>query len=303
MPRSLPPEARAAVLAWYDARGRALAFRTTRDPYGVLVSEVMAQQTQISRVVEAWGRFLDRFPTVAVLADASPAEVLRAWQGMGYDRRALNLWRAAQAVRDDHAGTVPRDIEALQRLPGVGPYTARAVAAIAFGAPIGAVDTNIRRVLTRAVAGESVAGFGAKALQETADASVDPGRPGDWTHALMDIGATLCRPRRAACDECPIRPWCRWAAAAPADGTFPAPPPGPRTRPTDLVPFQQTTRWLRGRIVDRLRAADGSSWTNVGGPIGSHDDAAISAALDALARDGIVELHPGQPRQARLATA
>jgi len=303
MPRSLPPEARAAVLAWYDARGRALAFRTTRDPYAVLVSEVMAQQTQVSRVVEAWQRFLDRFPTVAALADGSPAEVLRAWQGMGYDRRALNLWRAARTLRDEHDGAVPRDIEALQRLPGIGPYTARAVAAIAFGAPVGAVDTNVRRVLTRALAGESVAGFGATPLQEAANASVDPGRPGDWTHALMDIGATLCRPRRADCGECPIQRWCRWAAEATPDGTLPAPPPGRRPRRRDGVPFQQTTRWLRGRIVDRLRAADGASWTKIGGPIGSHDNAATSAALGALAHDGIVELDPNRPEHARLPTA
>jgi A/G-specific adenine glycosylase len=153
MALALPADARAAVLAWYDAGGRALAFRSSRDPYAILVSEVMAQQTQVSRVVEVWPRFLARFPTVDALAASTPADVVRAWQGMGYDRRALNLRLAAQVIRDEHGGRVPEDIEALDRLPGVGPYTARAVAAIAFGRRVGAVDTNVRRVLTRSLAG------------------------------------------------------------------------------------------------------------------------------------------------------
>jgi len=118
---ALPAGARAAVLTWFDARGRALSFRASRDPYAILVSEVMAQQTQISRVVEACGRFIDRYPTVEALAAASPADVLRAWRGMGYDRRALNLHRAAKMLVVEHDGQVPRDLAALQRLPGGGP--------------------------------------------------------------------------------------------------------------------------------------------------------------------------------------
>lgn len=304
MPQALQPQARTAVLAWYGAHGRSLAFRSTRDPYAVLVSEVMAQQTQVGRVVEAWRRFLDRFPTVVALADSSPAEVLRAWQGMGYDRRALNLWRAARTVRDQHDGCVPHDVATLERLPGIGPYTARAVAAIAFGTPVGAVDTNVRRVLGRALAGADAEALPAGSLQEAADASVDPDRPGDWTHALMDIGATLCRPTRAACPDCPLRPWCRWAGdTTTADGVGSVPKrPRPRGRGDDM-PFERTTRWLRGRIVDRLRAADGPDWTVVTGPIGSHPDAAIEAALEALARDGVVELDRDVPGRARLATA
>jgi A/G-specific adenine glycosylase len=300
----LPPEARAAVLTWFDERGRELAFRATRDPYAILVSEVMAQQTQVSRVVEAWARFLARFPTVADLAVASPADVLRAWQGMGYDRRALNLRRAAQAIVDDHRGLVPRDLDALMRLPGIGPYTARAVAAIAFGTPVGAVDTNVRRVLGRAVGGaraEVVARPGW--IQAVADGSVDPGRPGDWTHALMDIGATICRPRTPDCAACPLREWCHFAgersAAAPLgrrDARNPASPARPRA-----LPFPSTTRWLRGRIVDRLRGVDGSAWARLDGPIGEHDRAAVRSALGALAREGVVERDPIDPDRARLA--
>jgi A/G-specific adenine glycosylase len=302
----LPADARAAVLTWFDARGRALSFRASRDPYAILVSEVMAQQTQISRVVEAWARFVDRFPTVEVLAAASPADVLRAWRGMGYDRRALNLHRAARLIVAEHDGQVPRDLAALQRLPGIGPYTARAVASIAFGAAVGAVDTNVRRVLGR-VLGDG-AGLAPAALQAAADASVDPVRSADWTHAVMDVGATLCRPTRPRCGECPLRPWCRLALASSVSAaTTAAPPtrnattPRPRAR-TPARPFHATTRWLRGRIVDRLRDAQDHAWTPIGGPIGDHDAAAIGRALTALARDGIVELDPADDRRARLAT-
>ncbi|HZC32594.1 MAG TPA: A/G-specific adenine glycosylase [Candidatus Bathyarchaeia archaeon] len=296
MPLALPVDARAAVLAWFDARGRALSFRNTRDPYAILVSEVMAQQTQISRVIEAWSRFIDRFPTVAALAAASPADVLRAWRGMGYDRRALNLHRAAHAIVDEHDGQVPRDLSALEKLPGIGPYTARAVASIAFGAPVGAVDTNVRRVLGRALGGGDE--LPPVALQAAADASVDPVRAGDWTHAVMDIGATLCRPGRPLCDACPLQPWCLFAASG---SVAPSPPAGAQTPASQ--PFHQTTRWLRGRLVDRLRDAEGSAWTVIDEPIGDHQAAAIRQALEALARDGIVEVDPLDGRRARLATS
>ena len=291
------PDARAAVLAWFDERGRALAFRATRDPYAILVSEVMAQQTQISRVIGAWSRFIARFPTVADLAAASPADVLREWQGMGYDRRALNLRRAARAIVEDHGGVVPREVATLERLPGIGPYTARAVAAIAFGAPVGAVDTNVRRVLGRAIAGddaEIVARPGW--IQDAADASVDPDRPGDWTHALMDIGATICRPQTPDCAACPLRAWCRFAAVRPE-----AMPDPPRAR-SRATPFTATTRWLRGRIVDRLRAAPGSEWSIIESGIGDHDLAAVRSAIAALVRDGVIELDPVEPERVRLAT-
>ena len=293
---SLPAAARLALLRWYDAGGRALAFRDTRDPYAILVSEVMAQQTQISRVVVAWARFLDRFPTVHALAEATPADVLRVWQGMGYDRRALNLQRAARAIVTDHAGVVPSDLAALQRLPGIGPYTARAVASIAFGQPVGAVDTNVRRVLGRVLAGSSGVAPGPW-LQAAADGSVDPDRPGDWTHAVMDLGATICRPAKPLCDGCPLQAWCRFAGDGPVESR-----PTTRRRPV-AEPFTSTTRWLRGRIVDRLRSASGPSWVDIEAPIGAHDAPAVRSALAALARDGVVELHPDAPDRARLALA
>ena len=289
---ALPAEARAALLAWYDDRGRTLAFRVSRDPYAILVSEVMAQQTQISRVVPAWHAFIERFPTVESLAAAAPADVLRAWQGMGYDRRALNLQRAARAIVAEHGGHVPADLTALERLPGIGPYTARAVASIAFGQAVGAVDTNVRRVLGRALGIE-----GAAALQAAADASVDRGRPADWTHAVMDLGATVCRPARPHCGECPIAPWCRSAGGS----TLSA---GSARRATgSSTPFTATTRWLRGRILDRLRSAEDAAWTRIDAPIGVHERDAVVAAVTALARDGLVEIDEVEPALARLRTA
>ena len=207
-----PPELQAAILSWYDASGRTLPFRATRDPYAILVSEVMAQQTQIGRVAEAWTTFMPTFPSIERLAAASPADVFRAWRGLGYNRRALNLWRTARVVIDEHGGQLPQDIEALERLPGIGPYTARAVAAIAFGTPVAAVDTNVRRVLGRALTG-AVDRLTPRDMQAAADRSVPSSRPADWTHAVMDVGATFCRPRRPDCERCPARAWCRYAAA------------------------------------------------------------------------------------------
>jgi A/G-specific adenine glycosylase len=288
---------RAALLAWFDRGGRALAFRAQRepDPWAVLVSEVMAQQTQVARVDGKWRAFMDRFPTPADLAAAPLGDVIRAWSGLGYNRRAVDLQRAARAIVES-GGAVPADVAALEALRGVGPYTARAVAAIAFGKAVGAVDVNVRRVLGRLTTGES-APVTARVVQTAADALVDPSRPGDWTHALMDLGATVCRPGRPACDVCPIRAWCtfpgpaRVAAPAPAAGPARAPagparPPGPRR----AVPFAATTRWLRGRIVERLCSEPPGTGVAFHGPLGLHPPEAVSAALASLVADGLVEL-------------
>jgi len=294
------PELQSGILGWYDAHGRSLAFRTTSDPYAVLVSEVMAQQTQIGRVSEAWAAFLVAFPTIPALAEATPADVLRAWRGLGYNRRALNLWRAARVVVEEHGGELPRDVAALERLPGIGPYTARAVAAIAFGLPVGAVDTNVRRVLARALTG-SRDGLPAMELQRAADESVPTARPADWTHALMDVGATFCRPTAPRCGDCPARNECRYAATAGAAEHVPARGRARRTAAQQPLPFPATSRWLRGRILDRLR--DGPGWVELGTPIGSHDRAAVEAALGELAAEGLVERHGTALLRARLPIA
>jgi A/G-specific adenine glycosylase len=283
---------RDAVLAWYDADGRALPFRGTRDPYAVLVSEVMAQQTQVSRVGERWRRFLGRWPTIGSLAAARPDEVVREWRGLGYNRRAVALWRMARVVVAEHGGALPADVAALERLPGIGPYTARAVAAIAFGLPVGAVDTNVRRVLGRAFARPS--GLELGTVQDLADRMVPRDRPGDWTHALMDVGATFCRSRAPRCVDCPARRWCDFAGSGPPTGATLA----RQRRPT---PFALSTRWLRGRIVERLAAEPGGDWVRLGGRIGDHSGTAVGDALRALDGEGIVELDPADPRMARLA--
>jgi A/G-specific adenine glycosylase len=287
------PELQSAILDWYREAGRELAFRATADPYAVLVSEVMAQQTQISRVADAWVAFMTAFPTVRALADAQPADVLRAWRGMGYNRRALNLWRAARVVVDEQGGELPREVAALERLPGIGPYTARAVAAIAFGLPVGAVDTNVRRVLGRTLSG-SRDGIASGELQHIADASVPAGRSAAWTHALMDVGATLCRPTGPRCGDCPARNLCEYVAtggrlevAREPRGTEPA--------------FTDTSRWLRGRILDRLR--DGAGWVELADRIGGHDRAAIETALGDLASEGLVERDTTAALRARLPIA
>lgn len=296
------PAMRAAILEWFDADARPLSFRGTTDPWAILVSEAMAQQTQASRAAEAWERFMARFPTPGTLAAASPADVLRAWRGLGYNRRALALRATAIAIEAEHGGRVPDDLDALRRLPGVGPYTTRAVAALAFGRRVGAVDTNVRRVLGRAVAG-GLDVLGAAELQALADSAVPADRPGLWTHALMDVGATFCRPRAPRCGSCPARPWCRAAAAdvaqaAPATRA-PKVAPGGRPRPA-RVAFVSTTRWLRGRILDRLRDADLDAWTRIVAPLGGHGAPEVEAALGALAREGLAERHPDDPSQVRL---
>ncbi|HET9519987.1 MAG TPA: A/G-specific adenine glycosylase [Candidatus Limnocylindrales bacterium] len=274
-----------------------MPFRSTSDPYAVLVSEVMAQQTQIARVGEAWERFVAAFPSFERLAAASPADVLRAWRGLGYNRRALNLWRAARAVVEEHGGELPRDVAALERLPGIGPYTARAVAAIAFGQSVGAVDTNVRRVLTRVVTGSSE-GTPPAEVQGLADAAVPPDRPADWTHAVMDVGATFCRPTRPACEPCPARAWCRYAAAV---GRGTVEPAARRRSGTEAAPaFRTSSRWLRGRILDRLRDVAPPGWDRFDGAIGEHGDEVVLGALVALAAEGLAELDPADPRLARL---
>jgi A/G-specific adenine glycosylase len=290
---------RRRVLGWYAANGRPLAFRATSDPWAILVSEVMAQQTQAGRAAEAWSRFSADYPTPAALASAHPAAVLRAWRGLGYNRRAVALQRAAQAIVRDHGGEVPRDLEALLRLPGVGPYTTRAVAALAFGQRVGAVDTNVRRVLSRAFF-EGPAGQ--RDMQALADELAPPRHAGLWTHALMDIGATFCRARAPRCEPCPFNSSCRYAAdrsaAAPPARSTPAQPARPTRRPS--TSFEGTSRWLRGRILDRLRDLDDGAWLPFGEAIGQHDAAAVAVALEGLARDGLIERRDGDAPEARL---
>ena len=185
---------RDALLAWYTPRRRAYPWRAERpDPYLVLVSEVMLQQTQAARVVPAFTEFVGRFPTVGTLAAAARSEVVRAWDGLGYNRRAVSLSEAARDVVRDHGGRIPDRPELLATLPGVGPYTAAAVASMAFGVPAPALDTNAKRVTARVLFGLEWTDVEARRLREAATSWVDASDPGGWNQALMDLGREFCR--------------------------------------------------------------------------------------------------------------
>lgn len=194
----------AAVLQWGLPRLRDLPWRQTRDPWAVLVSEVMLQQTQAPRVVPKWSAFLDAFPTTASCAAASLGDVLRLWQGLGYPRRARNLHAAAGEV--ERLGGFPATLEGLLALPGVGAYTARAVLAFAFETDAAVVDTNIARVIARVEGRRLTAG----SVQRIADEWAVPGEAWAWNQCLMELGAVLCRPGNPSCDRCPLSPHCAW---------------------------------------------------------------------------------------------
>ena len=239
-----------AVLRWYAVAGRDLPWRH-RDatPWGVLVSEVMAQQTPIARIIGPWQAWLARWPTPAALASASPADVILAWDRLGYPRRALGLHRAAKAMVEGHDGQVPSDPADLRALPGVGEYTTAAVSSFAFGNPLVVIDTNVRRVLTRIALGREQAAPGLTAAeralaQEWLPAERD--RANAWNVAAMELGALICTARAPRCEDCPVRDRCRWVAAGrPAYD-------GPVRKGQG---YEGTDRQLRGRILALARAA------------------------------------------------
>jgi len=214
----LPPRARGfrrRLLAWFGRHQRALPWRGVGDPYAVLVSEMMLQQTQVSRVLDFYPRFLARYPTLEDLA-AAPADAVReAWEGLGYYARARNLHAAARRVVHGLGGRLPETHEELRRLPGIGRYTAGAVASLAFGADVPAVDTNAARVLGRVfgVRGRAKSARRERRLWSLATALVPRGRSSDWNQALMDLGATICTARAPRCPDCPVRTACAMAVS------------------------------------------------------------------------------------------
>jgi A/G-specific adenine glycosylase len=236
-----------ALLSWAAAHGRDLPWRHSRDPWAVLVSELMLQQTQVPRVVPMWCAFLDRFPDATTCAAAAPGEVVTAWAGLGYNRRALNLHRCATEVVASHGGTLPDDLDALLALPGIGPYTARAVLVFAFERDLGLVDTNAGRFLARAGAGRALT---PKEAQPLADSLVPHGRAWAWGQAVFDLGALVCLKRAPRCGDCPIVASCAWARAG-------WPEPDPVTGSAGISAPQSTfagsDRQGRGRLVDALR--------------------------------------------------
>jgi len=270
---------RARLLEWYAAAHRDFPWRRTTDPYAVLVSEVMLQQTQAGRVAERFPAFMARFPTAVALSGAPESSVLQAWSGLGYNRRALALRRAAAAVA---AHGWPTEVNDLQRLPGVGPYTARAVASLAFGQPVGVVDTNVRRWLVRRFGLPALTAT--RELQRLSDALATAGDASDaagWTHATMEFGAGICTARAPRCEACPVADGCPSRGAA-------VPVPVARQ-----ARFAGSDRAMRGAVLRALSAAPGHALgrrraQRLVGP------AHLERILTALERDGLVHRSRGR---------
>lgn len=202
-----PAEFRQRLLCWFDENARDLPWRHAHDPYAIWVSEIMLQQTRVAAVIEHYTRFMSRFPTLMELAAANEDEVLAHWSGLGYYRRARMLHRAAQFVREKLGGMLPANSAELRALPGVGEYTAAAVASIGFGEGVACVDGNVERVLRRLRGWDENSGTAAK-VKAAAARLLDGSRPGDFNQAMMELGATVCLPRGPICAECPVRELC-----------------------------------------------------------------------------------------------
>jgi A/G-specific adenine glycosylase len=271
-----------SIVDWYATAARDLPWRRPDvDAWAVLVSEVMLQQTPVARVEPVWREWMARWPTPAALAAVPPADVIRAWGKLGYPRRALRLREAAIAVVERHGGVVPADVAALEALPGVGTYTARAVACFGYGQPQPVVDTNVRRVVARLVHGRAEAG-NARAADLADVVSLTPpdvGRAARFSVAAMELGALVCVAGTPLCGACPVRDRCSWRLAG-------SPPhDGPARR---VQKFAGTDRQVRGRLLDVLRAAPAP----VAAPEldAAWDDAVQrSRCLDSLLADGLVE--------------
>ncbi len=316
-----PARFQTALLGWGEVSRRDLPWRRTRDPWAILVSEVMLAQTQVTRVIPKWESFLARWPNPARCAAAPVGEVIAAWSGLGYNRRAVFLHGAAVAIATNHRGVVPADRAALMALPGVGPYTARAVQAFAFDQPVGVVDTNAARVLARAVAGHRLEG---RAVQELADRMV-PAQPAGsgwaWNQAMLDLGAGICTARRPACHSCPLGPNPLPAgplSAGPLSGGPVRPAPSPNSRRRGLCAwvrlggpdpavgsagtsrpqsaFAGSDRQGRGRLLAHLADGDGPgrlASSAVAAAAGWPDQPARAAlAARSLVDDGLAVTEP-----------
>jgi A/G-specific adenine glycosylase len=275
----------AAILGWYGSHARDLPWRrATASPWAVLVSEVMLQQTPVARVLPAYEAWLARWPTPPALAAAAPADAVRQWGRLGYPRRALRLHAAAQVISEQHGGEVPSSADALLALPGVGSYTAAAVASFAFGQRHPVLDTNVRRVLARMAVGQQWPARSTTAAEIALARSLLPGRPevaARWSVAVMELGALVCTAARPRCAACPVAAGCAWRLAGS--------PAGDGRRGSQ--PYQGTDRQCRGRLLAILRDSDGpvppahldAAWP---------DAAQRSRALASLITDGLAEPHP-----------
>lgn len=271
-----------AVIGWYDENARDLPWRRPgTTPWAVLVSEFMLQQTPVERVREPWARWLERWPTPAALADAPSGEAVRAWGRLGYPRRALRLHGAAVAITERFGGEVPADLDDLRSLPGVGSYTAAAVASFAFGQRAVVLDTNVRRVIGRVAIGEAYPGTSpTKAETAVAEAYLpdEPAVAARWAVASMELGAVVCTARRPRCEDCPVPGRCAWRRAGYPEWSGP-----PRRGQT----YEGTDRQCRGALLAVLRSSDS--------PVGPDELEAAwpepvqrERALASLVTDGLV---------------
>ncbi len=288
---------RESLLAWYGVNRRDLPWRATRDPYAIWASEVMLQQTQVSRVAEYWPRFLERFPTVRALAEASQDDVLAEWSGLGYYRRARMLQSAARVVIDEIGGTLPTTARDLRRLPGMGDYTSAAVASIGFGEAVPAVDANAARVLARVLGlkGDTTRAEKRRVIESEARRLVDPRRPGDFNQAVMELGALVCAPSAPDCAGCPVARFC--AAGGSPD---PASYPGPASRQETVQLREAVAVVRRGAAVllglqEHERGWWQGLWTLPRSPLQPDDDPAAVLADVLGERFGVECRFAGDP--------
>lgn len=283
------PEIISSLLFWYKRKQRDLLWRKTRNPYRILVSEVMLQQTQVDRVIPKYKAFLRQFPNIKALANAKASDVIKAWKGLGYNRRALMLQRTAQMIRTEHGGRFPRDLETLKTLPGVGDYTARAILSFAYEQPIMMMDTNHRRFYQRVFFG--MHNKTDKQLLARADELLENKQlhksTYDWNQALMDFGSQICTTRVPKCQECPLKQWCR---AYPKILTHTPNPVAPKTK-TARIPFRQTDRYFRGRIIDNLRVDHRISLTKLEKSFPELPKERFQKIVRQLKTDGLIVQH------------
>jgi A/G-specific adenine glycosylase len=294
LPAGVDPAAvvalRERLLTWYAEHRRDLPWRRTSDPYALVTVELMSQQTGVDRIAPRWTRFVERFPSWEAVATASVGDVIREWQGLGYNRRAVSLHRMATAIVERFGGRLPTDRATLLQLPGVGPYTADAILSFVHGQDVPAIDVNLRRVIGRvAFGGEQVSDAD---LGAVARAALPRGRSSDWNQALMDFASLQCTLRSPAHLFCPLRDVCRFAHGQPAG--HPTADAAPRRVAERRAPFVGSTRYVRGRIVELLRPLrNGQTMTldelRAGlGPAAAVDPAGLVAGL---VRDGLVHEH------------
>ena len=241
----------ATLLAWYDRCARTLPWRGFHDAYRTWVSEAMLQQTRVETVLSYYDRFLSRFPDLPALASASEAEVLKAWEGLGYYSRARNLWLGARQVMDSFGGVLPRDPDLLRQIRGIGPYTAGAIASIAYDLPVPAVDGNVIRVLSRlyGIRTDALAPDTRRRIDSLAAALVPEERPGDHNQAVMDLGATVCVPGTPDCGRCPLSSFCDAFRAGDAADL----PVLPKAKPPKVIPYAVLLIFSGGRVLLRQR--------------------------------------------------